>query len=314
VGTSNERAVPMLKQWIVAVRPFAYTASVLAVVLGSAVAVYAGHPIQWGLLVITLVGVVSFHTAANLLNDCFDHRRGLDTDVFPTSGAVVRGWLTEKQVFTAAGVFLVVGTICGFLLTWLTGWVVLLLGALGAVCALGYTTPRFCFKYVGGGDIAIFLSFGVLTVFGTFWVQVRHFDWLPVLWSIPLSMLTVGILHANNWRDIEGDSGKECRTVATRLGSNGSRIYYRVLMLGPFVLVALFAGLGLVPRMNLPTPPAVLISFFALPLALRLARITPRNDAGIFTMLDGKTAQLHLVFGVLCSVGFWISRYLPSLR
>jgi 1,4-dihydroxy-2-naphthoate octaprenyltransferase len=298
------------KIWLTAVRPFAYTASVLTVALGAAMAYHAGYAIRWIPLAITLLGVVCFHTAANLLNDCFDHRRGLDRQVFPASGAVVRGWITERQAFRAALLCLVVGVVCGFILIVAAGWVVLLLGILGTVCAVGYTTPRFCFKYAGLGDLAVFLAFGVLPVFGTWWVQTRTFAWLPLLWSIPLVSPTVGILHANNWRDIETDDVKDCQTFATRLGSDGSRRYYRLLVLGPFVLATLYAALGLIPGLNLPTPPLVLISFLALPLAVRLARTRPREDVQTFVMLDAKTAQLHLLFGVLCCAAFWISRHL----
>jgi 1,4-dihydroxy-2-naphthoate polyprenyltransferase len=305
-----DRPVSTLRIWLTAVRPFAYTASILSVALGAAMAHAAGYSIHWARLAVTLLGVVCFHTAANLLNDCFDHQRGLDRQVFPVSGAIVRGWITERQAFRAAMLCLVSGILCGFLLVAATGWVVLLLGILGAICAVGYTTPRFCFKYAGLGDAAIFLTFGVLPVFGTWWVQTQNFAWLPILWSIPLVSLTVGILHANNWRDIESDLRQGCRTVASLLGRDGSRRYYRVLVLAPFALVALYAGLGLVPTLNLPTPSAVLISFLALPLALRLTRITPRRDAQTFAMLDAQTAQLHLLFGVICSTAFWLSRHL----
>lgn len=296
------------KRWRVAVRPFAYTGSVLAVVLGAAIAHYTGSPMRWGLLGLTLLGVVCFHTGANLLNDCFDHRRGLDTQVLPTSGAIVRGWLTERQVFRGAMVALGIGVACGLALTWLAGWMVLALGLIGAACAFGYTTPRFCFKYWGGGDLAVFLAFGVLSVFGSFWVQAGRFDWLPLLWSIPLAMFTVGIVHANNWRDIESDRRNGCVTVAGLLGAERSRTYYRVLVLGPFVLVALFTAAGRIAAWAPPSPPAVLIAFLVLPLAWRLALTRPREDAGTFCMLDAKTAQAHLGFGILCSIAFWIGR------
>ena len=78
------------KTWLIAVRPFAYTASVLSVALGLALAYYRGAGIRWLPLAVTLVGVVLFHTAANLLNDCFDYKRGLDVEPTPVSGAVVR--------------------------------------------------------------------------------------------------------------------------------------------------------------------------------------------------------------------------------
>ncbi len=301
-----------LRVWLTAVRPFAYTASVLTVALGAAMAFHNGHPVQWAALALTLIGVVCFHTAANLLNDCFDHRRGLDTEVLPMSGAVVRGWLSELQVFRGAMLCLAVGILCGLVLIVIAGWVVLLLGIAGAVCALGYTTPRFCFKYAGLGDLAIFLAFGVLPVFGTWWVQTRTFSWLPLLWSVPLVLPTVGILHGNNWRDIENDGTLGCKTVAGYLGSAGSRVYYQLQVLCPFVLVAVLAALGQIPSLALPTPPHTLIAVLALPLAIKLTRIRPETDPQAFAMLDGKTAQLHLLFGGLVTLAFIVARLLPT--
>lgn len=300
----------ILKVWMTAVRPFAYTASALAVVLGLAIAHYSGYPIRWGPFAVTLLGVLCFHTAANLINDGFDHRRGLDTQVFPMSGAVVRGWLTEGQVFQAAALLLGVGVACGLFLTWYAGWVVLLLGVLGAFFAVGYTTPRLCFKYAGLGDIAIFFAFGILVVFGTFWVQAREFRWLPVLWSVPPALLTTGIVHANNWRDLENDPTKGCRTIANVLGSRGSQVYYNILVFGPFVLLALYLLLDLFPCLGIRTPLTVLAAFVALPLAVKLAGVKRRGTPGQFAMLDGSTAQLHLLFTVLCSVAFFAARYL----
>ncbi len=75
-------------------------------------------------------------------------------------------------------------------------------------------------------------------------------------------------------------------------------------------LVALYAGLGRVPALNLPSPPTVMIAWLALPQAWRLARTQPRRDPETFAMLDAKTAQLHLLFGMLCIIGFWIAAYL----
>jgi 1,4-dihydroxy-2-naphthoate octaprenyltransferase len=175
--------------------------------------------------------MVSLHSAANLLNDCYDHRRGLDTQVFPTSGGVVRGLLSERQAQRAAFVCIAVGALCGLGLVRMAGPVVLLLGAMGVALALGYTTARICFKYAGLGDLAVFLAFGMLPVFGTYWVQAQQFSWQPIIWSVPLVLVTVGILQANNWRDIESDRAKGCRTIAGMLSEDGSRVYHRSLVL-----------------------------------------------------------------------------------
>ena len=295
------------KVWIAAVRPFAYTASVLAVLLGLAVSYGMGNTIKWGLFAVTLVGVVLFHTAANLLNDCFDHKRGLDTEVFPLSGAIVRGWLTEKQVFVAALLCFLVGSVCGFILVWQCGKMVLLLGAIGAVIALGYTTARFCFKYNGLGDLAIFLAFGLLPVFGTFWVQTGAFSWQPIFWSVPLCSYTVAILHANNWRDIDRDKASKCITPAVLIGKRASSIYYRMLVLGPYAIVAV-AIVGaricpVMPHVSLWTA----LTLLSLPLAIKAARV--KEDDPVFVMLDGKTAQLHMAFGVMLVAGHILSRF-----
>lgn len=304
--------IPLAKKWLVAVRPFSFTASVTSVLLGLAISRYTGHSIQWGLFVLTLLGVTCFQAATNLFNDCFDHRRGLDVTVFPMSGAVVRGWLTEKQAVRAAIAILGLGVSCGLILVYAAGWVVLAIGVLGTIIAVGYTRPGFCFKYAGMGDLSVFMAFGILPVFGAYWVQTQEFSWLPLLWSVPLSSITVAILHANNWRDIESDKANSCRTVASIIGEDGSAKYYRLLVIGPFVLTVLYLLAGFVPSVEAIAPVTVLIVLLALPLCLKLIKIRREQDVESFSMLDGKTAQLQLLFGILLPIAFVIASFLPT--
>jgi 1,4-dihydroxy-2-naphthoate octaprenyltransferase len=284
--------------WLTAVRPFAYTASVLPVLIGLAAAAAAGYPLRWGLAALTLLGVVCFHTAANLLNDAVDFRRGLDSEVLPTSGAIVRGWLTGGQVVRAARLFLAVGILCGVVLAWKAGWVVLALGLAGGVLTLLYTRPGFCLKYSGWGDPVIFATFSLLPLFGAYWVQARDFSWLPLMWSLPAGSLAVAILHANNWRDLERDRAAGCRTVAGRLGPAGSARYYRFLLLLPYAVLAL----ALAWRLALGGPMfpfGASLPFLSLPLAAGLLRA----GSGRLERLDSSTARLHAAFGLLVVAG-----------
>lgn len=310
--TEQEQAVTGIKRWLIAARPWSFTASVVAVLLGLAVSYHMGYAIRWFPFVLTLIGMLAFQVAANLLNDCYDHRRKLDTQVFPTSGAVVRGLITEKQAFRAALACLAVGVMCGLVLVKVAGPVVLLLGVIGAIIALTYTTARFCFKYVGLGDAAIFCAFGILPVFGTYWVQAQVFSWQPILWSVPLVLVTVGILHANNWRDIESDCAKGCVTFAGMLGEEGSRIYHQLLVLLPFALTAGFVVVRLVGRVDMVAPLSVLVTLVALPSAVKLARVDRHHHAEVFVALDGATAQLQLKLGLLLTVALFVSRHLPA--
>lgn len=295
------------KVWLTAVRPFAYTASVVPVLIGMAAAYAAGYPPRWGLFALTLLGVVSFHTVANLLNDAVDFKRGLDAEILPTSGAIVRGWLTGEQVARAARLFLVVGILCGVALVWKAGWVVLALGLAGGILTVMYTRTGFCLKYAGWGDPVIFATFSLLPLFGTYWVQARAFSWLPLLWSLPAGSLAVAILHANNWRDLERDRSAGCRTVAGRLGPAGLARYYRMLILLPYGVVALALAMRAVAGMPLAECPLAIAGVgLSLPLAIGLARTA--SQPARRAVLDSSTAQLHLLAGLLLAGGLAIPR------
>ncbi len=303
----NQQKPSGWRVWLTAVRPFAYTASVLPVFLGLAVAVAAGFPVRWGLFACTLLGVIGFHTAANLLNDAVDFKRGLDAEVLPSSGAIVRGWLTGRQVVRAARLFLAMGLVCGAILVWQAGWVVLALGVAGALLTVFYTRTGFCLKYTGWGDPVIFLTFSLLPMLGTYWVQARAFSWLPLFWSLPAGSLAVAILHANNWRDLERDRAAGCLTVAGRLGAAGSARYYRVLLTLPYAVTALALAVRAVAGgQAVGLPYTVALAGLSLPLALRLSR-QGLEPAGL-ARLDSATAQLHLLFGLLLVAGLLIAR------
>lgn len=312
----NEIPASKFQVWKTAVRPFAYTATVSAVVLGLAIAHFDGYDIHWLNFFITLIGVVFFHTAGNLINDVVDHKRGVDTMVFPVSGAVVRGWLTGKQALIGAMIFLAGGMVCGFYLVYALGWPVLVLGLIGVGLTLAYTRTGFSLKYIGLGDLTIFITCGMLPVFGTYWVQTQTFSVLPILWSLPIVLITVGILHANNWRDIQTDNAKNCKTVASALGEKGSSSYYKALMLVPFLLVGAYIVIGMIPDSPILVPPPMLalIVFLAFPPALKLAKFKKEQDMQTFMMLDGKTAQLQMQFAILLTIGLVISSFVPGIQ
>lgn len=299
-----ENNISPVKVWITAVRPFAYPATVTPVLLGLALSYFAGFPVNWPFFVLTLVGVLCFHTAGNLLNDCFDFTRGLDTQILPTSGAVVRGWLSVRQVYAVVAGLLVVGTACGLLLVYYTGWVLFVIGVLGMFLCLTYTTPGPCFKYTGFGDALIFVAFGLLPVYGTWWVQTQTFSWLPFLWSVPIACFTVGILHTNNWRDIESDEKKGCRTHAVLLGEKGSAHYYWFLMTAPFVLVVLYLFVAVFWRVDGLAPKSSIAVLLVLPVVVNLMKISLNRGNADFPMLDARTAQAQMMFGLLLPIAF----------
>ena len=290
-----------LKNWLVAARPWALPASTMPVVFGTALAVVIGgarfSPLRFLWAIVTMMAL---HSAANMLSDVFDFRHGLDREVTPLSGAIVRGWLTDHQVLRGSLVLFVLGTGSGLLIARVTGKSLFVVGGIGVAVGALYTL----LKARALGDLAVFLNFGLLGAAGAWVVQTNSFSWLPVLWTVPMALLVSAILHANNWRDILTDGEKRVTTVAGVLGDRGSQAYYGCLVFAPFVIDLAFIS---VPRLTggplRPMPLTFLVVLLALPSALRLwgravRRAAPRSPLD-FIVLDGATAQHNLVFGLL---------------
>ena len=290
-----------LKKWLIAARPWSLPASTMPVVFGTALAVVIGgarfSPLRFLWAIVTMMVL---HSAANMLSDVFDFRHGLDRDVTPVSGAIVRGWLTDHQVLRGAIVLFILGTASGLLIARVTGKSLFVVGGIGLAVGALYTL----LKARALGDLAVFLNFGLLGATGAWVVQTKAFSWLPVLWCVPMALLVSAILHANNWRDILTDGEKRVTTVAGVLGDKGSLAYYGCLVFAPFFIdMAFIAAPRLAGGPLRPMPLTFLVVLLAFPSALRLwgravRRAAPRAPLD-FVVLDGATAKHNLVFGLL---------------
>jgi 1,4-dihydroxy-2-naphthoate octaprenyltransferase len=80
-------------------------------------------------------------------------------------------------------------------------------------------------------------------------------------------------------------------------GGNGSRAIYAALLVGAYAAVIAFSVLGILPLLAL----AALLSA---PIAVRNLRLIARaSSPGEMALADVMTAQLHMVFGVLLTLG-----------
>lgn len=290
-----------MRTWFVAARPWALPASTMPVVFGTALAVVVGGARLAPLRALwALVTMMVLHSAANMLSDVFDFRRGLDRDVTPVSGAIVRGWLTDRQVLGGSLVLFAAGTGSGLLIAAATGRPLFVVGAIGLAVGAGYSL----LKARSLGDLAVFLNFGLLGAAGAWIVQTGGFSWVPVVWTVPMALLVAAILHANNWRDIGSDGERRVTTVAGLLGDRGSLVYYGCLLFLPFLIDIVLIAWPRLGRAPLPAMPLTfLVVLLALPSALRLwgratRRAAPRRPLD-FVILDGATATHNLVFGLL---------------
>lgn len=302
---SNPSELPTWKKWAIAARLFALPASLVPVCLGTAAAVTLGHAeLRYLPFVGALLAMALLHTAANMLSDVSDFRRGLDTVPTPVSGAIVRGLLNPGSVRSGAWLLFVLGAGLGLALVPAVGPGLLVVGFAGIAIGLLYSA----LKAKALGDLAVLMNFGLLATLGAWMVQTRSASWAPVLWSIPVGLHVIGILHANNWRDRASDPAAGLKTVASLLGDRGSSVYLHLLILLPYILVTGFICPVFARDMEIPRLPiSVLAVWLSIPLALKVlgrarSRSAPKKPFD-FIALDGAVAQLSLAFGVLYILG-----------
>jgi len=300
-----------LETWWVAVRPFAFPASVVPVLFGTVLAVtVGGASFDVPLFLLSLGAMVLLHAGANVLSDYNDFRKGLDTEPLPGSGAIVRGLLAPRTALLGSFVLLAAGIVLGLTVALSVGRAILFIGLVGIALGILYSSGPFPLKYNALGDFVVFCNFGILGSLGAWTAQTRFVSWVPVLWAIPGSLLVAAILHANNWRDIETDTAKGIRTVAAILGRRLSAFYYATLLFGPFLFVLLFALLSNAMGIDPAMPYTFLITLAALPQALKIFKkgleAQKRGTHEELAALDKETAQLNLLFGVLATVALLV--------
>ncbi len=305
------------RKWWTCSRPYSLSAALIPVLFGAVMALgRSPYSFQALTFALSLLAMVLLQAGANILNDIHDYRNGLDRTVTPVSGGLVRGLITVPQAWRAVMTLFASGSAVGLAICRLTSWKLLPIGLAGVALGWFYSHGhKKSLKFLSLGDGAVFLGFGALGSLGSWLVQTREFSFLPIVWSLPVSLLIVAIVHANNWRDSRSDLAGGVRTVANRLGDQGAMRYYGLLIFTPFVILLTLTTLP--AFLDLPTvPPAALSTLLCLPLAIRLYRRARRRHeparSADFVTLDGATAQLNLLFGILYTASLLLDYFLRN--
>ena len=160
-----------LKAWIQASRPFSFTASMTPVFLGAVLVPYLQLPARWILLPLIVLASLFIHAAVNMVSEYFDYKKGVDRpDTHGGSRVLVDKLLTPKQVLIG-GILLFGVTACiGLVFVTIYGWSILILGIVGMFGGFFYTATPVGYKYLGLGDLFVFILMGPLMVIGSFYV------------------------------------------------------------------------------------------------------------------------------------------------
>ena len=293
-----------LKDWIVATRPWSFTASALSVIVALAYLNWlTAGAVDWCNGWWAVGAIILFHAAGNTWSDWHDFRRGVDAPDTHGVKTLTSGLFTPNQIRNLSIGLLIAAVAAGLGLMCRTGGTLFWFGLAGLLCALCYPP----LKYRALGDAVILLAYGLLPALGTSFAATGTVYW-SVLWvALPVSLLVDAILHANNTRDMRTDRRAETRTLAHGLGVRGSVVLYVLEVTIPFAWVLLLVPFGIFPAWSLAT-------IGLLPLALRNSRMmrtfNGEEDADAIASLDQLSAQLQLLFCLVMTLSLLLDSWL----
>ena len=290
-----------LKRYFIATRPWSFPVSVTPVWLTCDYMQYIDPSANLGFGLWAIIGIVLFHAASNLFSDYYDYKKGVDTDPSIGSPTITGGLLTARQTLIYAWVLLVIATINGFVMTYFTGWPLLIIGGIGALLIILYPW----LKYHALGDLDIFLTFGILPTLGTAFVMTGQILWSSLWITLSFATITVAVLHANNTRDCGRDGNAKIHTFAMLIGPKACQWVYYIEVWLPVVWVLFCVCIGQLPW------PVLVASALASVIAFRNTKVMQQlSNGGKIDNLDQMTAQHQLVNLVLVFIAFLAIRLL----
>lgn len=287
----------MSSPWVAGARPRTLPAAVVPVLVGTAVAASQGGVVWWR-AVFALVVSVAIQVGTNYANDYADGVRGTDDHRVGPVRLVASGLASPAAVKRAAFAAFGVAGVFGLALALAAGPQLILVGAACLAAGWFYTGGSRPYGYVGLGEVAVFVFFGVVATVGSAYVHTETVTGLAVLASIPVGLLATALLVVNNLRDIPTDAAAGKRTLAVRLGDHATRMLYVACLAGALVLV---------PPLAVARPYA-LAAAAAVLAARRPVRAVLSGAAGpdlVAVLVD--TGKVQLVYGALLALGIAVS-------
>lgn len=252
---------------------------------------------------LALIGTLFLQSAANLINEYADYRRGADRLKEAGQGMIIKRKLLEPAIVCAGAILTTVaGSLIGLYLAAHSGPLLWLIGIGGVLVAITYTAGPFPLAYKGLGEVAVAIFMGPAIVVGAYYVMSPAVSSQRIgelcLISLPVAFMVSAILHANNIRDMEADRAVNKRTLAVVFGLRFARAEFMFLVLGAYIAQAAVIAAGLMP-------PTTLLTLITLPEALRLIKIFNTSTAvPLMHQAQGRTAKLHGQVGLLLVVGW----------
>ncbi len=293
-----------MKTAFISTRPWSFTMTFSSVTMGALMAALskAFDPL---LYVLTLLGMLAFHAATNVLNDFFDVRHGVDREGAPTTKYRLHpAAMGQTPLSTILGLSLGLYAFTlatGIYLAFVSSMAILVIVAGGILGSVLYTADPVVLKARALGEVTVFAMWGLLIPLGSYMVQTGAFSWSPLVAAVPIGIFVALVLLANNIRDISYDGSVGNRTLAVALGVRRAAEVYAALLAVAYILVAAGVLFRLVPVWSL-------VVFLTVPGARKLVSMF---SGEIPDNADPRTAALAFQFALLFMGSLVVAVFVP---
>lgn len=228
----------LIKSWFRAIRTRFLLASVIAVTNGLTIALWKFGRFDFLYAILTFAGVICLHASVDLLNDYWDHKRGIDTVTKRTkfsggSGVLPENLLKPKSVYSAGIIFLVLGSFLGAYFVTIRGITIAIILGFAIVAIYFYSTT---IVNAGLGEVFVALK-SAMIVLGTFYVQTGVIESSAVYIGTIVGILSASVLFINSYPDYEADRSKGRRTLVILLGKQKASKIFDILIICPYILI-----------------------------------------------------------------------------
>lgn len=282
-----------INSWISAARLRTLPLSVSGIIVGTTIAVEQGF-FSISIFSLALATTLGLQVLSNFANDYGDGVKGTDNeDRVGPQRAIQSGLISRKEMFQGIVITAIVTLLFAVLLIYAAfgkenlGYALFffLLGVGAIAAAIKYTVGKSAYGYRGLGDVFVFIFFGLVAVYGSYFLYAYQGNWLVLLPAFSIGFLSMGVLNLNNMRDRISDEKAGKNTLVVKLGAKNAKNYHYALILGAILCLVIFTVLTLESVNDFLYIPAFI------PLILHLKRVVENENA---TLLDPELKILAL--------------------
>lgn len=207
-------------------------AGIFPFLLGQAIAFDVQKSLDWQYFWLGFLGIFLVLVGVELFNEYFDAKEGGDR-IFIEERPNIPDYFLLLALCSMLFAFFI-----GLYLSFQIGWPILLFSLLGFLSAYFYVGPPIKWAYRGLGELVIAISYGPLMVLGSYFLQAKRVDELPILVSLILGLLIFSLAIINEIPDYFQDRLVGKKNLVVRLGRKNAAMLFTLSLIAAFVLLS----------------------------------------------------------------------------